>query len=210
MIEIYLIALAGVVLGQLAPGPNLLAVASAALGAGRRQALAVAAGVASAVLGWVALATLGLAAFIALHPGVLVAMKLVGGAYLVWIAARALRAALAGGPVALGGAAEMSVRTAFVRGVLINVTNPKSAMMWAALATFLFGTGLSSAHVLLFAPMGAITALCVYGFYALVLSAPGPRRLHARFGRVFDAAFGAAFGAVGAALLADGVKAATR
>ena len=46
MLEIYLITLAGVSMGQAAPGPNLLAVAGAALGQGRKPAIFTALGVA--------------------------------------------------------------------------------------------------------------------------------------------------------------------
>ena len=41
MIEAYLLTLIGVVGAQAAPGPNLMAVASAALGQGRKAALLV-------------------------------------------------------------------------------------------------------------------------------------------------------------------------
>jgi threonine/homoserine/homoserine lactone efflux protein len=52
MLEAYLVTLAGVLLGQIAPGPNLLAVAGAALGQGRRAAGFVALGVATAIFAW--------------------------------------------------------------------------------------------------------------------------------------------------------------
>src|SRR5918995_1082472 len=96
MLKVYLVTLAGLVLAQIAPGPNLLAVAGAALGRGRGTAMFVALGVATAIFIWVALAAFGLAALLAVYPSLLTGMKLVGGGYLCFLALRALVAAWRG------------------------------------------------------------------------------------------------------------------
>lgn len=53
MLEVFLITLIGVAAAQAAPGPNLIAVASAALGQGRCAALFVTVGVSTGMLFWV-------------------------------------------------------------------------------------------------------------------------------------------------------------
>jgi len=52
VIETYLVALIGVIAAQASPGPNLFAVASAALGQGRTSALYVTLGVSTGLLVW--------------------------------------------------------------------------------------------------------------------------------------------------------------
>ncbi|MCC0014375.1 MAG: LysE family transporter, partial [Rhodobiaceae bacterium] len=61
MLEAFFAAWLGIVAAQLAPGPNLMAVASTGLGQGRRAALFVALGVAVGSAVWIVVTTLGLA-----------------------------------------------------------------------------------------------------------------------------------------------------
>lgn len=207
MIQTFAMTLAGVVLGQLLPGPNLLAVAGAALGQDRRTALAVALGVASAIFAWIALAAFGLGALLSAAPSLLTALKLLGGGYLCYLAARALIGAIRGGNVAYGTArARWSLVEAWRRGLLVNLTNPKAALMWGAVATFLFGSGLSAWQVLAFAPLGFASAIVVYGIYAVLFSSAAARRGYARFHRVIQGLFGAAFGSLGGELVVSGLR----
>ena len=103
VLEIYLVTLAGIVLGQIAPGPNLLAVAGAALGQDRRTAFFLALGVATAIFVWVTVAAFGLAALLKLYPSLLTVMKFLGGGYLCFLSIRALIAAWRGGETCLPG-----------------------------------------------------------------------------------------------------------
>ncbi len=207
MIHAYLAALIGISLAQVSPGPNLFAVAGAALGQGLRTALFIVAGIASGTVIYVAAAALGLGALIALYPSILTAMKVLGGGYLCFLALKALRSAVA------GGGSSIQVRSdawtpfaAWRHGLLITFSNPKAALAYASVATFLYGSGLSPLQVLGFAPIGCASALIIYGVYALLFSTGPVRRIQARFARTTEALFGLAFGAIGARILTDGVR----
>lgn len=207
MLNVYLATLAGVMLAQVAPGPNLLAVAGAALGQGLRAALYVTLGIATAIFAWVTVTTFGLATLLAVYPPLLVVMKIIGGGYLCFLALRSLRAALDGKDT--GFQANRSAWTpmgAWRRGLLVNLSNPKSALMWGAITTFMFGSGLSTAQVLGFAPIGFTSALTVYGVYAALFSTNAAKRIYARFTRTVQAMFGAAFGTLGGSLVFDGIR----
>lgn len=209
MIEAFAVTLGALVLMQLSPGPNLVAIATAALGSGRAAALGVAAGIATGAMVWVATVALGLGALLETHPSLVTAMKLGGGSYLLFLGLRGLRSAWRGGadPIGARGASSRASWWAhWRRGLLVVLTNPKVALGWAATASFLFGSGLSGAQVLLFAPVAAASAGAVYGGYALALSTGAAARAHARFWRVSDAAFGLAFGALGATLVLGGMR----
>ncbi|MEM7529681.1 MAG: LysE family translocator [Pseudomonadota bacterium] len=212
LIESFAVAAFGTVLAQASPGPNLVAVASAGLSAGRRAALAVVAGVATGVLVWAAAAAFGLGALLAVFPGLLVAMKIVGGGYLLWLGIKGLRAAWRGNAPTLRGGGRGNARLGahWRRGLAVVLTNPKAALMWAAVSAFLFGQGLDPAAVLAFGPVGAVSAMLVYGGYAFLFSTGTAMRFYAQAARRVDAAFGAVFGAMGGALLIDGLRSGAR
>ncbi|MBZ8133940.1 LysE family translocator [Afifella sp. IM 167] len=207
MLHAYLVTLAGVLFAQAAPGPNMLAVAGVALGQGRRAALLTVLGVASGVLLWSAAVAFGLAAVLALYPAFLTAMKVVGGSYLLYLGIKALRAAFTG---AAGSVRVQAVRldagAAWRRGFLVVLTNPKAALMWIAVGTFLFGSGLTPLQVLGFGPLAFVTAALIYGAYAFLFSTGPALRGYARFARVIEGLFGSIFGLLGGRLLLDGIK----
>lgn len=207
MLNVYLMTLAGVILGQIVPGPNLLAVAGAALGQGLRSALCVTLGVATAIFIWVTVATFGLATLLVVYPPILILLKVLGGGYLCFLAFRAFWSALHGKDARLqANRLPLTPIGAWRRGLLVNLSNPKSALMWGAITTFMFGSGLSPAQVLGFAPIGFVSALFVYGGYGVLFSTSLARRIYSRFTRVVEAVFGAAFGALGGSLIVDGVR----
>jgi threonine efflux protein len=86
------------------------------------------------------------------------------------------------------------------------LTNPKAALMWTAVGTFLFGSGLSALQVVAFGPVAALSAIAIYGAYGLLFSSGFAVKTYSRFARWFELAFGSAFGALGGKLLWDGVR----
>ncbi len=117
----------------LSPGPNILAIMATSMSEGRRQGQALAWGVASGSTFWATLTWGGLMTLIAAYAAVLVAVKIAGGLYLLWLAFNAFRsAAQAEEPKARTFAGDKSSRAFFLRGVTIQITNPKAALAWIA------------------------------------------------------------------------------
>lgn len=208
MISIYALTWLGVLAAQISPGPNLAAVASVGMAQGRKPALCVVAGISSGMLVWSAATALGLGALIEAFPLSLLFLKFLGGGYLLFLGIKAACATFRG-----GGSAKFAPDTrsltnglAWRRGVLVLLTNPKAALMWAAVASFLFGQGLSAWHVLAFGPMGALSGLVIYGTYAWLFSTGVAMRGYSRFSRWFEGVFAAAFGAMGASLILAGAR----
>lgn len=207
VLQAYAVTLAGVVLAQASPGPNMMAVASTGLSQGRRMALFAVAGVATGMFVWAAMAALGLGAFFEAYPGSLLALKLLGGAYLGWMGWRGLKACWRNEAVSVSASARrVSAAGAWSRGLGVILTNPKAALMWSAVATYLYGAGLEPVQVLAFGPLAGCTALLIYGTYAIAFSSQAAIRGYARFSRWFEAAFGLAFTALGGRLVLDGVR----
>ena len=202
MLKAYILALGWVTLSQILPGPNLMAVIGAAYGQGRRAALCVALGVATAIFVWMALAAFGLAALFAKFPLLLTVLKIVGGGYLCYLGVRAFtRSSRRRKQTFEADTTGWSVIGAWRHGMIVNLTNPKSAMMWGAVATFLFSSGLTAQQVCAFAPIGFLTALIIYGGYGLLFSSDTASNIYSRAGWAIEAAFGVVLVLVGLSLL---------
>jgi threonine/homoserine/homoserine lactone efflux protein len=120
---------------EITPGPNMGTLALLTLERGRRAGFAAVAGVALglAVVGVVA--ALGLAALVAETPAVYQTLRWAGFAYLLYLALSAWRDA---GRRADIVKAPENASSPFVRGLVINVLNPKAAIFYIAiLPTFI-------------------------------------------------------------------------
>lgn len=201
------IVLVAVFVAQVTPGPNMMAVASASLGSGRRAGIFTAMGVSIGVFVWAVLFTTGGGAFIQAFPTAIPLMKLMGGAYLLFIAGNAIRRALFQSP----NLSEVDLATssgigAFGRGFFVASTNPKAALVWVAVSAYLAPLALSMPQYLLFGLAVASSAAIVFGSYAYLFSMAVAVRGHRRFFRSVEVAFGTVFGAIGGTLILNGVQ----
>lgn len=114
----------------LAPGPDNVFVLLHSAAHGRRAGLVVVLGLCSGLLFHTAAVALGLAAVFAASATAFSVLKLVGAAYLVWLAWQSWRAPV--GAESASATPALSAGTAFRRGVLMNVTNPKVAIFFMA------------------------------------------------------------------------------
>ncbi len=122
------------VVGLMSPGPNILSVIGTSMSGGRRPGIAVALGVAFGTFCWGALTLAGLSALIAAYASAMRAIKTIGGLYLLWLAVKALRSAAApAGIRTCALPAERSRLAYFIRGLSIQMTNPKAALTWIAI-----------------------------------------------------------------------------
>jgi len=137
---IYLLATTGL---SLSPGPNsLLALTHGALHGWRRTLFTIAGGAAGFVV-LIGLSLFGISALLKTSPLGLVALKWVGGAYLVWLGVQVWRAPPVGsglgaglepGQAAASGSAfrPASGRALAWQGALAAITNPKGVLFFAA------------------------------------------------------------------------------
>jgi threonine/homoserine/homoserine lactone efflux protein len=141
-------------------------------------------------------------------PQMLLAMRFVGGGYLLFLAFRALRTAFSPArPAGPPDAAASSVSEgAYGRGFLVVMTNPKAALMWVAVSMFLASSGMTSWQFLAIGLGASATAMIIYGTYAVLFSTGVAVRAYTRFFRWIEGAFGAVFGLVGGRLLLDGLR----
>jgi threonine/homoserine/homoserine lactone efflux protein len=113
------------------PGPAVLYVVVQGAEQGRRVGLASVAGIHVGTLVHVAAATVGLSALIVASALAFSVVKYAGAVYLIYVGVRKLlgRDGLVDEP----GRQRVSYRRAFIRGAVVNVLNPKTALFFLAL-----------------------------------------------------------------------------
>lgn len=206
-----MIALAGIVvalgLGAASPGPSFVMVAREAVATSRLNALAAALGMGLGGLLFATAALLGLQALFQAVPLAYLLLKVLGGLYLAYLGYRIFRGARE--PLALAvtdEAARRPLRQSFLLGLSTQVSNPKTAIVYASVfASFLPGA------VSWTLALGLL--LCVFlvefGWYAIVatlLSASASRRAYLRYKGWVDRLAGAIMVGLGIRLIAGAAR----
>ncbi|CDZ45346.1 LysE family translocator [Neorhizobium galegae] len=126
------------------PGPNTLLVMRYALTAPRRVPILAAMGTITGTFCWGLAGWLGINVLFQAAPFAYVALKIVGGLYLVWLGSKIFLDARKSRQSADIAAARIDVplKTAYRMGLVTNLANPKSALFVASLfaATMPVGT----------------------------------------------------------------------
>ena len=194
-----LLALSGIILLACAsPGPDFVAVTSQALSA-RRSGVFVGLGITCAVAIWASLAVFGFGLLIQQFFWLYEGIRLAGAAYLIFLGARMLMAALRtrAGSQDIAQAPSLSAGQAWRRGFLVGITNPKTATFFATLFVTLLPVG---APLWVYAAVVAVV-VCITGTWMCLLasffSVGIVRTAYARIRKPIDALMGAALVALG-------------
>lgn len=155
----------------LAPGPDILYLVSLSLGSGAKKGILLAAGLCSGLFFHTALAAFGVAAVISSSAFLYTLLKVLGAAYLLYLAWCSARAA---NEVQLKDAIRSeSLKKTYLRGVMMNVLNPKVVLFFLAFLPQ-FVQADSSAAVWQVGFLGivfAIQAFCIFCFTAVLAGA---------------------------------------
>jgi threonine/homoserine/homoserine lactone efflux protein len=154
------------------PGPAVLYIVLQSAEQGRRTGLASVAGIHLGTLVHVAAATAGLSALIVASAVAFSVVKYAGAAYLVYLGVRKL---LERRPVLAVDRPPEPLRRAFVRGIVVNVLNPKTAFFFLAfLPQFVDrDRGAVWSQVLLLGLLFVVLGLMSDSLYALVAGSVG-------------------------------------
>lgn len=187
------------------PGPATLATASVAMAHGRRAAFAFGAGLSLGLALWGLVAALGLGAFLLQSATAMTVLRLLGGAYLLYLAWKSAQAAFSAAPAVsldAGPARATEARVWVRRGFLLNATNPKAVLAWAAVLAL--GTSSEAGVAQLWAAFAVCATLgaAIYVCYAVAFSVARMRAGYVRARRGVEAASAIFFGAAGARLIA--------
>ncbi|WP_321945475.1 LysE family translocator [Paraburkholderia sp. J10-1] len=197
-----LLAYAAYFVGTASPGPSNLAIMSIAASHGRKAAVMFALGVISGSMIWATVATLGVSAALIAYSQFIIAVKIFGGLYLLWLAFKSGRSALATAAAsALNAERTPTLTNVYSRGLMLHLTNPKAILVWVSIVA-LSSSSTGSAHSALIAGCAAIGCL-VFGGYAVLFSTDSARRMYVRTRRAMEGCLAVIFGIAGIRLLAS-------
>jgi len=192
-----------VVAAYLVPGPDFAVVLRSAT-RGPRAGVASATGAQLGLCVHVLLAVVGLSVVLARHPEALTAVRVVGGAYLLYLGGRlVLPTFRRSAPAAAAGAAEVSTRSAFTQGLFTNLLNPKAVLFFAAvLPQFVVpGSAPVAAQVGVLGAVDVLLGLLVWAAVIAVGVRLSALLRRATVRRWWDRVTGAVLGTLGGGLL---------
>lgn len=193
---------AAFVLAVGSPGPSNLAIMATSMNAGRQAALVLALGVTAGSITWGILAALGISAMLAAYAPALLAVKIAGGCYLLFLALRSARSALqAQEPAATPGAASGPGWRTFWRGYLMHLTNPKAILNWTAIMALGLGPAMPLEVVIAMLAGCFAISLAFNCGYAMLFSTAVMVRGYRRARRAAEGTFAVFFTVAGLKLL---------
>ncbi|MGO1948336.1 MAG: LysE family transporter [Mycobacteriaceae bacterium] len=191
------------------PGPDLVQILR--LGAVRRNGVACALGIMSGNTLWIVASMLGLSALVDAFPGLLTALFLVGGAFLVWMGQGALRSGLterrSARTVATAPTATSRTTTAqaWRLGLVTNLANPKALVFFGAVFAGFVPPDTSWAMRGTVLVILLVTGIAWFVAVAVMVSVPALSRRLQKAGPWIDIIAGGVFILLGAVLLVEGV-----
>ena len=192
------------IIAAASPGPSNMRIMGTAMQQGRNAALLLAAGVITGSIFWGIMAATGISALLTAYAQALVILKIAGGLYLLFLAFKAAKAAMArDGDAGRAAFADrpLSGIALYRRGLLMHLSNPKSILGWIALVALGLGPGASRQDVFLILAGCGVLSVTIFCGYALLFSTPPMVSMYHRARRGIEGVLAAFFGLAGLSLL---------
>ncbi|NNG99887.1 LysE family transporter [Acinetobacter sp. ANC 5414] len=173
-------------LGAMSPGPTSIYVAKNSIAISRKHGLFTALGTGTGAAVFGLLAVLGLQAFLLAVPSAYLVLKICGGLYLLWLAAKIIKHAKDPIEANNNTSSQMSLRRAFSTGLITQLSNPKIAIVLASIFTALLPKEIPAYYYFV------LPILCFFidagwcSLVAVALSAEKPRHVYLKFKAIFD------------------------
>jgi threonine/homoserine/homoserine lactone efflux protein len=184
------------------PGPAVLAIIGTSISRGRSSGMALALGVLTGSYTWAMLAAAGLSALIRTYGSALFILKIAGGLYLLWLAFKALKAAMRKETESALPLEKQppSLRRLYFKGLGIHLTNPKAIFSWLTLVSI--GTPQDAPHVMPVLVGGCmVLGVVIFMGFALLFSIEPVHRGYKKARRSIEAAMAGFFAFAGLRLL---------
>ncbi|MCF6272335.1 MAG: LysE family translocator [Rhodobacteraceae bacterium] len=185
------------------PGPATLAIMATSATMGRKAGVLFALGVVNGSIIWGMLAAFGLLAILSQFAWAFMVLKFAGGAYLLWMASKALRVALT--PDAKPRPPETRHKYLYLQGMALHLTNPKALLSWSAIIAFGVPKDAPAGYLIALLIGCAVMASLLFIGYAMLFSTPRMMAGYQRLRRKINGILAAVFGLAGIKLLTSNV-----
>jgi len=186
--------LIGWIIAISSPGPATMAIAGTSMEGGRARGLAVAWGVASGSVMWSLIAGLGLSAAMLANLWLVEGLRYAGALYLGYLAVKSARSAMRPGGLKAQASDAETLFSAWARGALVHMTNPKAVLFWGALFAVAVPAGSSGWVVFEVGAACLTTSFLTMTLMALAFSSRPVARAYIKARRWFEATFAVLFG----------------
>jgi threonine/homoserine/homoserine lactone efflux protein len=195
--------LGALLIGAISPGPSFVLVVRISIARSRRDGLAaaLAMGVGGVILGGLAL--VGLRALLLQAGWLYLALKVVGGLYLIYLGIRLWRGARE--PIAIGDGERARAQPArsFAIALATQLSNPKAAVIYGSIFAALLPAQPPLWMCLALPPLILLVEAGWYAVVAVAFSSARPRAAYLRSKRWIDRLAGSVLGALGVRLIMD-------
>jgi len=189
---------AALAVGVVSPGPSFVMVARTAVAQSRRDGVAAAIGMGVGGVLFAAAALIGLHLVLTAVPRLSLVLKLGGGAWLLFLGWRIWRGAAQPLAFAPGnGETAPTVRRSLILGFVTQVSNPKTALVYASVFAALLPRDLPATALWALPLLVFVIETGWYASVALALSAVAPRAAYLRGKRWIDRVAGSVLAALG-------------
>ncbi|MAM59266.1 MAG: MFS transporter [Salinicola sp.] len=191
-------------LAAASPGPDFVLVTQQTLNHGKRIGLLCSLGIALGLSIHIVYSAFGLAAVIANSAEALWAIKLLGGAYLLYLGIKGLRSRPASLEPGTDNAETLPPRSALRTvgtGFLCNALNPKAPIYFVSLFTIVLSPDMPLYQIAIYGAWIMLIQLGWFSAVALLLSTPPIHRAFKRFSHWIDRVLGLAMVALGIKVL---------
>ncbi|GAA5784127.1 LysE family transporter [Chitiniphilus shinanonensis] len=197
MLDTTLLVTTIALLAMLSPGPDFFLMMKNAARYSRGAALATAAGINLGIAVHMSYCVAGLAVIIATTPWLFNVLKYAGAAYLVWIGIQALRARGGAAMDPDAGHERISLRAAFMQGLLCNLLNPKATLFFLSVFTQILSVDTSLAAKVWYAFIIWILGVIWWPLLVFIVQSRAVRVTLARAQRLIDKVLGGVLVALG-------------
>ena len=194
-------------LGAISPGPSFVVVSRIAISGSRADGVMAAIGMGIGGFLFACIAVAGLTAILLQVEWLNLALRLAGGAYLVWLGINIWRAAPE--PIEVAETATGRPSTlwkSLLRGLFVQLSNPKTAIFYASMFAALLPSPAPFWMLFALPPMLFLNEFVWYAIVALGFSSRRPKAAYLRSKVWIDRAAGMVVGALGVKLMTDSVR----
>lgn len=181
----------------ISPGPSFVVAIRTAAAEGLRPALGLAIGFGAGAVIWACAALAGLALLFQIVPALFTALKVLGGLFLIFIAVQTWRHARSPLPEVEADALPTSTGAAVLKGLAVQLANPKPAIFFGAVFVGLVPPDTPLPVLALLMAVIFVDETLWYALVARLFSLPRPRALYARLKSGVDRTFGVLLAGLG-------------
>ena len=184
------------------PGPANIAAATISMSKGRKHGSKFALGLSTGLAFWGLVAATGMGAILQASEVALIALKVFGGLYLLWLAYQSATAAAK--PTQFDQSSSGNGNW-YLRGFLLNASNPKAVVAWMAALSMGLGNGDSIVVLAMVTIVCMILGVVNYIGHAVLFSNPNVMNGYIRFRRWIEGAVAVLFALAGFSLLRSAI-----